>query len=65
VASRAHILKPLADHFSLKKRASFPWTNEMQHEFDKMHAHMAADALAAYPDRNNGLVFTLMHLIFN
>jgi hypothetical protein len=48
--SRAHILKPLTDHSGLKKHAPIPQTNDMQQAFDKMHALMAADALAAYPD---------------
>jgi hypothetical protein len=50
--SCAHILKPLTDHFGLKKRAHIKWTDEMQKAFDKMHLLMAADALAAYPDHN-------------
>jgi hypothetical protein len=50
--SRAHILKPLTDQSSLKKRAPIKWTDEMQQAFDKMHLLMAADALAAYPDHN-------------
>jgi hypothetical protein len=53
--SRAHILKPLTDHSSLKKRAPIKWTNEMQKAFDKMRLLMAADALAAYPDHNKRL----------
>jgi hypothetical protein len=36
----------------LKKHAQIPWTDEMQQAFDKMHALMAADALATYPDHN-------------
>jgi hypothetical protein len=50
--SCAHILKPLTDHFGLKKRAPIKWADEMQKVFDKMHLLMAADALAAYPDHN-------------
>jgi hypothetical protein len=50
--SRAHILKPLTDQSGLKKRASIPCTNAMQQAFDKIHALMAANALAAYPDHN-------------
>ena len=62
---RAHILKPLTDHSGLKKRAPIPWTDDMQKAFNKMCALIAADALAAYPDHKNGLMSTLMHLIFN
>ena len=50
--SCAHILKPLTDHSSLKKRALIKWTDEMQKAFEKMRLLMAADALAAYPDYN-------------
>jgi hypothetical protein len=50
--SCAHILKPLTDHSSLKKRAPIKWTDEMQKAFDKMRLLMAAEALAAYPDHN-------------
>jgi hypothetical protein len=50
--SHAHILKPLTDQSSLKKKAPIKWTDEMQKAFDKMHLLMAADALAAYPDHN-------------
>jgi hypothetical protein len=50
--SREHILKPLTDQSGLKKNAPIKWTDEMQKVFDKMHLHMAADALVAYPDHN-------------
>jgi hypothetical protein len=50
--SHAHILQPLTDQSSLKKRALIKETDEMQQAFDKMHLLMAADALAAYPDHN-------------
>ncbi len=50
--SCAHILKPLTDHSSLKKRAPIKWTDEMQIAFDKMRLLMAVDALAAYPDHD-------------
>jgi hypothetical protein len=50
--SCAHILKLLTDHSGLKKRASIKWTDEMQKVFDKMCLLMAADALAAYLDRD-------------
>jgi hypothetical protein len=50
--SRAHILKPLTDQSSLKKKAPIKWTNEMQKAFDKMRLLMAADALAAHLDHN-------------
>jgi hypothetical protein len=50
--SRAHIPKPLTDQSGLKKKAPIKWTDEMQKAFDKMHLHMAANALAAYPDHN-------------
>jgi hypothetical protein len=50
--SRAHILKPLTDQSSLKKRSPIKWTDDMQHAFDKMRLLMAANALAAYPDHN-------------
>jgi hypothetical protein len=50
--SRAHILKPLTDQSSLKKKAPIKWTDEMQKRLKKMHLLMAAVALAAYPDHN-------------
>jgi hypothetical protein len=50
--SCAHVLKPLTDQSSLKKKTPIKWTDEMQQAFDKMHLLMAADALAAYPDHN-------------
>jgi hypothetical protein len=50
--SCAHILKPLTDQSSLKKRAPIKWTHDMQQAFDKMRLLMAADALAAYRDHN-------------
>jgi hypothetical protein len=50
--SRAHVLKPLTDQSSLKKKTPIKWTDEMQQAFDKMHLLMAANALAAYPDHN-------------
>jgi hypothetical protein len=50
--SCAHILKPLTDQSCLKKKALIKWTDEMQKAFNKMHLHMAANALAAYPDHN-------------
>jgi hypothetical protein len=40
------------DQSGLKKKAPIKWTDEMQKAFDKMCLLMAADALAAYPDRN-------------
>ncbi len=52
MASCAHVLKPLTDQSGLKKKAPIKWTDEMQKAFDKMCLLMAADALAAYPDRN-------------
>jgi hypothetical protein len=52
--SRAHILKPLADHSGLKKRAPIKWTDKIQKAFDKMRLLMAVDALAAYLDLNKG-----------
>jgi hypothetical protein len=51
-SSHAHILKPLTDQSSLKKKAPIIWTDEMQKAFDKMHLHMAANALAAYSNYN-------------
>ncbi|KAL7483037.1 hypothetical protein ACHAW6_008686 [Cyclotella cf. meneghiniana] len=36
--SYAHIFKPLTDNSGLKKHAPIPWTNEMQHAFDKICA---------------------------
>jgi hypothetical protein len=48
----AHILKPLTDQSSLKKKAPIKWTDEMQQAFDKMRLLMTANALAAYPDHN-------------
>jgi hypothetical protein len=42
----------LTDQSGLKKRAPIKWTDEMQQAFDRMHLLMAANALAAYPDRN-------------
>jgi hypothetical protein len=50
--SRAHVLKPLIDQSSLKKRAPIKWTDEMQKALDKMRLLMAANALAAYLDHN-------------
>ncbi|KAL7487380.1 hypothetical protein ACHAW6_012983 [Cyclotella cf. meneghiniana] len=50
--SHAHIFKPLTDHSGLKKHAPMPWTPGIQTTFNKMHAFLAADALAAYPDHN-------------
>jgi hypothetical protein len=50
-SSCAHILKPLTDQSSLKKKASIKWTNEMQKAFEKMRLLMAANALAAYPEQ--------------
>jgi hypothetical protein len=50
--SRAHILNPLTDQSSLKKKAPMKWTDEMQKVIDKMRLLMAANALAAYPDHN-------------
>ena len=50
--SHTHILNLLTDHSGLKKRAPIPWTNDMKQTFDKMSALMAANVLAAYPDRN-------------
>ncbi len=50
--SCAHVLKPLTDQSSLKKKTPIKWTDEMQQVFDKMRLLMAADALAAYPDHN-------------
>jgi hypothetical protein len=48
----AHILKPLTDQSSLRKKAPIKWTDETQKAFKKMCLLMAADALAAYPDHN-------------
>jgi hypothetical protein len=50
--SHAHILKPLTDQSSLKKKAPIKWTDEMQKASDNMHLLMAANALAAYPNHN-------------
>jgi hypothetical protein len=50
--SRAHVLKPLTDQSSLKKKTPIKWIDEMQQAFDKMCLLMAANALAAYPDHN-------------
>jgi hypothetical protein len=50
--SCAHILKPLTNQSSLKKRAPIKWTDDMQQAFTKMCLLMAADALTAYPDHN-------------
>jgi hypothetical protein len=50
--SCAHILKPLTDQSSLKKKAPIKWTGEMQKAFEKMRLLMAANALAAYPEHN-------------
>jgi hypothetical protein len=59
--SCAHILKPLTDQSSLKKRAPIKWTDAMQKLFDKMHLLMDANALAAYLDHNKRF-YTLMPL---
>ncbi|KAL7488824.1 hypothetical protein ACHAW6_014418 [Cyclotella cf. meneghiniana] len=48
----AHILKPLTDNSGLKKHAPIPWAPNTQSTFDKMHALIAADALAANLDHN-------------
>jgi hypothetical protein len=50
--SCAHILKPLTDQSSLKKKAPTKWSDEIQKVFDRMRLLMAADALEAYPDHN-------------
>jgi hypothetical protein len=50
--SHAHVLKPLTDQSSLKKKTPIKWADEMQQAFDKMHLLMAANALRAYPDHN-------------
>jgi hypothetical protein len=50
--SHAHILKPLTDQSSLKKKAPIKWTDEMQKVFNKMRLRMAANALAAYPNHS-------------
>jgi hypothetical protein len=50
--SRAHILKPLTDQSSLKRRVPIKLNNEMQQAFDKMRLLMAANALAAYLNHN-------------
>jgi hypothetical protein len=50
--SCAHILKPLTDQSSLKKKALIKWTDEIHKAFDKMRLLMPANALAAYPDHN-------------
>jgi len=58
--------KPLTDHSSLKKKGPIPWTDDMQKEFDQIHALMAADALAAYIQTTiNGLISITLHMIFN
>jgi hypothetical protein len=51
--SHTHILKLLADHSGLKKKAPIKWTDEMQKAFNKMCLLMAANDLAAYPNHNN------------
>jgi hypothetical protein len=64
--SCAHILKPLTDQSSLKKRTPIKWTDEMQKAFDKTHLLMAANALAAYPDHNKRFnVYVTPHMITN
>jgi hypothetical protein len=50
--SRSHVLKPLNNQSSLKKKAPIKSTNEMQKAFNKMHLLIAVDALAAYPSHN-------------
>jgi hypothetical protein len=50
--SCAHILKPLTNQSSLKKRTPIKWTDDMQQAFNKMRLLMAANALAAYPNHN-------------
>jgi hypothetical protein len=45
--SCAHILKPLTDHFGLKKKTPIKRTDEMQHVFDKMCLLMAVNSLSA------------------
>lgn len=48
--SHTHIIKPLTAHSGLKIKAPIEWTGEMHQAFDKMHALMSDDAIAAYPD---------------
>ena len=50
--SCAHILKPLTDQSSLKKKALIKWTDEIHKAFDKMRLLMPANALAAYLNHN-------------
>ncbi len=50
--SCAHILKPLTDQSSLKKKAPIKWTDKMHQAFDRMRLLMAADALVANPNHN-------------
>ncbi len=50
--SHAHIIKPLTDHSSLKKKNPIKWADEMQKAVDKMRLLVAANALAAYLDHN-------------
>ncbi len=64
--SCAHILKPLTNQSSLKKKAPIQWIDEMQKAFNKMSLLMAADALAAYPDHNKRFdVYVTPHMVTN
>jgi hypothetical protein len=62
--SHTHNLKPLTDQCCLKKKAPINCTDKMQKAFNKVHLLMAADALAAYPDQDSWLIYTLMLLTF-
>lgn len=46
------ILQALTNNCGLKKQALIPLTDEMEQAFDKMSAHVAADALVANANHN-------------
>ncbi|KAL7476050.1 hypothetical protein ACHAW6_004676, partial [Cyclotella cf. meneghiniana] len=63
--SHTHILKPITDQSGLKNHTSIPWTDEMQHAFDKMCVLMLPMLLLPIQTTTNGSIFTPMHLIFH
>ena len=54
--AKLHTYTQTIDQYGwFKELAPLEWTNAMQQEFNNMHALVAADALASYPDQNKGL----------
>jgi hypothetical protein len=60
--SCAHILKPLIDQSSLKKKALIKWTDEMQKAFDKMRLLWMPMLLQLPQTTTSGSTYTLMAL---